>query len=633
MLLGIMRRQAKSWLIKFLIGIIALVFIFYFGYSFRSQRGMKMAYVNGEVISEQEYQKAFKETIEALQRQYKDIWNDNLIKALDLKNSTLVNLINQKLISQEAEKLGLDVTETEIQEAIINYPAFQIDGQFSIDRYRRVLDSNRMKSEDFEEDIAKQLLYMKLRQFLFAFMEVTEQEALDFYAFENEKIKISFVQFTPEKFKKKVDVDQSELQNFFDKNRSKYRIPEKIKFSYIEIDSNSIKKDVSISEKQIQDYYEFSIDTFSQPKEVRARHILFKLSQDATTEEDEKVRLKAEKILEKARKGSKFETLARKYSEGPTKEKGGDLGYFSAGQMVKPFEDAAFQLKKGEISDPVRSQFGYHIIKVEDIREANIKPLNEVRDQIAGILINNTRTELAHEKALSLLDHMPYEVDLVNYAKENGIEAKYLDYFSQDEPIPKIGNVEKMKQALFSLEGKEITELIEIDGKYYIFQTADKKESYLPELKEVSDKVEEDYISFVSKVKSKEAAEAYLEELRNGKDWEELAKEKGLKTDKTDFFTRNEPVPEIGNIPELKETLFDLNKEDKYPKEVFENNSGAFVIRWDARKGIDTEEYQKEKQEYRYSLMQKKHKRSFENWLQSLRNKSDIKIVAPFANK
>ena len=136
MVLSIMRKHAKSWLIKFLIGIIAVVFIFYFGYSFTAKKGLKIAYVNGEVISGPEYQKAYRDLLEPLRRQYKDLWNDNMIKVFDLKNRALENLINQKLITQDAKKLGLDVTESEIQQAIMDYPAFQVNGQFDIRRYK-----------------------------------------------------------------------------------------------------------------------------------------------------------------------------------------------------------------------------------------------------------------------------------------------------------------------------------------------------------------------------------------------------------------------------------------------------------------------------------------------------------------
>jgi len=147
-MLSLMRRQAKSWLIKFVIGILSLVFIFYFGWSFTSGRGLKIAYVNGEVITKLAYDKEYRDMVESFRRQYRDAWNDNLIKVLNLKNRALQNLINRKLISQEAKKLGFQVTKEEIQKNIMAYPAFQVNGQFDVRRYQALLDQNRMKPED-----------------------------------------------------------------------------------------------------------------------------------------------------------------------------------------------------------------------------------------------------------------------------------------------------------------------------------------------------------------------------------------------------------------------------------------------------------------------------------------------------
>ncbi|MBU4427244.1 MAG: SurA N-terminal domain-containing protein, partial [Proteobacteria bacterium] len=526
MLLSMMRKHAKSWLIKVLIGIIALVFVFYFGYSFTAKEGLKIAYVNGELISGMEYQKAYWDLLEALRRQYKDVWNDNLIKVFDLKNRALDNLINQKLISQEARKIGLDVTESEIQQAIMDYPAFQIDGQFDIRRYRGLLNQNRMKPEDFEEGMAKELLDGKLQQFLLTFMPVTDQEVLDYYTHTNEKIKISLVQFKPEKFKKSIEPDQASLETFFEERREGYRVPEKVKLAYLLIDPDTFKDKVVIKDREIEEYYEYNIDTFLQPKEVKARHILLKLGQDAAEEEDKKVREKATKVLEEARKGNDFAALAKKYSEGPTRSEGGDLGYFPAGRMVKPFEDTAFKMKKGEISDLVRTRFGYHIIKVEDVKEARTKALDEVRDQISKILLKTGSAELAHEYALSLIDQMPYDADLAKYTAERELKVMYTGDFSQDQRIPGIGGDDKLRKSLFSLRKGETSELLELKGKFYIFQIADRKESYLPEMAEVTDKLKNDYIAYRSAEEATAAAESYLTALKEGKAWDELAKEK-----------------------------------------------------------------------------------------------------------
>ena len=175
MLLSLMRRHAKSYLIKFLIAIIALVFIFYFGYSFRSDKSTKVAVVNGEPISGAEYRKAYGEMLSALQRQYGNMWSDSLIEMFDLKKRALQGLIDEKLISQEARRIGLTVTEDEVRSEIMAYPAFQFQGRFDERRYRTVLDQNRMTPEDFEGTVSQVLLKDKVSQFMTAFLPITEQ--------------------------------------------------------------------------------------------------------------------------------------------------------------------------------------------------------------------------------------------------------------------------------------------------------------------------------------------------------------------------------------------------------------------------------------------------------------------------
>jgi peptidyl-prolyl cis-trans isomerase D len=629
MLLGIMRKHAKSWLIKFLIGIIAVVFIFYFGYSFTARRGLKIAYVNGDLISGPEYEKTYRELLEALQKQYKDMWNDNLIKMFDLKNRALEGIISQKLISQEAKRLGLDVTEEEVQNAIMNYPAFQVNGQFVIGRYRSLLNYNRMKPEDFEASMSQDLLEKKLKQFLFTFMEATDQEVLEHYTFANEMIKILFVQFKPDDFKKSVKADQAAIEEFFKDHKEDYRVPEKIKIAYVVIDPEAFRAKVTITDLEITDYYEYHIDKFSQPDRVKARHILFKLDPSATKEEEKRIREKAEKVLEEARQGKDFAALAEEYSEGPTKSKGGDLGYFSRGKMLKAFEDAAFKLKKGEISDLVRTSYGFHIIKVDDIKKAETQTLDEVRDQIVEALIKSNSEELAHERGLTLIDQMPYEADLAQYASEHEYKARYTGFFSQDQSIPDIGGDEKLRQSLFSLDIKNISEVIELEGKFYIFQVIDKKASYLPEMAEVAPKVKEDAIADLAAKEAKTAAEAYLVELRAGKSWDELAKARNLEPKETKFFSRREPIPEIGYEPNLLETAFSLNDQKRYADKVFENDKGAFVIRWEAKKGINQVKYEEEKEKYRFSLSQAKQRLAFEKWLKNLRQNAEVQIVTP----
>jgi peptidyl-prolyl cis-trans isomerase D len=629
MLLSLMRKHAKSWLIKVMIGMISVFFVLYFGYSFTDRKGVKVASVNGEPISRVEYEETKRRLRENLQQQYRDIWNEDLMKMFDIDNMALESLINQKLLNQEARKIGLDITEKEIQEEILAYPYFQSGGRFDERRYNALLSQNRMTTEDFEAGIAQQLLERKLRQFLTTFSLVTDQELLDEYTFDNERIMISYVQFLPKDFEDSVEYEPSALEDYFAEHKEEYRKPEKIQIVYITVDPNDFSDDVVISDEEVESYYEENIDLYQQERQVKARHILFKLDPGAPEEEEEKVRARALSVLEKARAGEDFADLAKEYSEGPSSEEGGDLGYFSQGQMVKPFNDAAFGMEKGEISDLVKTQYGYHIIKVEDIKENQIKSLDEVKDEVRDRLLQMMTGDLAYEKAQSLIDQMPYEgVDLTQYAEAHQVPVEQSEYFGSNEPIPGIGDDQGIKNNIFSLDKGDVSGLLEFKDKYYIFQVIDKRPSYLPELKDVEQEVTKNFVSYLATREARAAAEGYLEELKGGKRWEELATERSFSPQKSEFFTRDNSAAQAASNPDFRETAFGLGEDRRYPDKVFENNRGIFVIRWEGREGIDREKFEQEEEDARALLMKEKQQTVFGDWLESLKNRAKVKRLS-----
>jgi len=630
MLLSLMRKHAKSWLIKALIAIIAIVFVFYFGYSFSAREGIKIALVNDEVITAVEYQKSYRSMLEALQREYRGMWSDNLVKVFDLKNRALDALITQKLVSQEAKKIGLDVTEKEIQDKIMSNPAFQFRGRFDESRYRAVLQNHQMTPEEFEVLVGREMIQDKVEQLLTTLSPVTDQEVLEQYTFANEKVKISYVEFKPDQFKNKVKVEPAAMEKYFEDNRETYRVPEKIKVAYAVFDPDIYKDQVKVTEDQLKDYYEDNLDTFKEKKQVKARHILFMLAENATKEDEEKIKQKAASVLQQARAGANFAELAKKNTEDPSgKENGGDLGYFSPGQMVKPFEDAAFNLKKEEISDLVRTAFGYHIIKVEDVKEAKTKTLEEARGQILSMLQKTATTDMAHEKALSFVDRMPYRADLLKYGPESKVPVTETGYFAQKEAIPEIGSNEKLKQTLFSMERDEPSDLVEAGGKFYVFQVKDKKLSALPTPDEVKEKVREDYTQFLANQAAKSSAEEHLKKLKEGKEWAVLAKESGLEPKTSEFISRQDTIPQIGYSQELQEAAFSLNQAKGYADTVFQNDKGVFVIRWEGEQDIDRTKFEEEKKLYRDMLVRLKNQSLFKEWIEHLKSRAKIEMLQP----
>ena len=630
MLLSLMRKHAKSWLIKSLIAIIGIVFVFYFGYSFRQRQGIKIAVVNDEVITAVEYQKNYRSMVEALQREYRGMWSDNLVKVFDLKNRALDALISQKLVSQEAKKIGLDVTEKEVQDKIMSNPSFLFRGRFDESRYRSVLQNYHMTPEEFEALVTKEMLQEKVEQLLTTLSPVTDQEVQEQYTFANEKVKISYVEYKPDQFKTKVKAEPAAMEKYFDDNKEAYRIPEKIKVAYVMFDPDTYKDQMKVSEDQIKEYYEDNLDTFKEKKQVKARHILFRLAENASKEDEDKVKQTATSVLQQARAGADFAELAKKHTEDPSgKENGGDLGYFSAGQMVKPFEDAAFKLKQGEISDLVRTAFGYHIIKVEDVKEAKTKTLEEVRGQIQATLQKTATTDMAYEKALSFVDRMPYQADLLKYAAETKVPARETEYFSQKDAIPEIGNNDKLRQTLFSMEKEDVSDLVDAGGKFYVFQVKDKKPSALPTLDEVKDKVREDTVQSLANQAARSAAEEYLKKLKEGKDWAALAKESGLEIKTSEFISRQDTIPQIGYSQELQEAAFSLSQKKRYADNVFQNDKGVFVIRWEGEQGIDKNKFEEEKKLYRDMLVRQKNQALFKEWIDDLKKRAKIEMIQP----
>jgi len=629
MMLSLMRKHAKSYLIKVLIAIIAIVFVFYFGYSFRSDEGSKIATVNGELITGTEYGKAYHNLLEALQRQYGSMWSESLIQAFDLKNRALQGLIEEKLLSQEARRMGLEVTEDEIKAEILSYPAFQNQGAFDQRRYHMVLSQNRMTPEDFERTLSQMLLTEKMSQFLTAFLPSTEQELREYYAFKNRKVKIQYLTVSPEKYRGFVEVEESGLSEFFKNNIEDYRVPDKVRIAYIEIDPKDYTDKIGLNDQDIKLYYEENISRYKKEKEVQARHILFKVPEDAAPEKVEEVKKKAQEVLEKARGGGDFEELVREYSEGPSKDKGGDLGYFSSGQMVKPFEEAAFAMKPGDISDLVRTEFGFHIIKVEDVREARTQTLAEVQPEIEETLRMTLASDIAHESALSLMDQMPYDVNLEEYAQEQGVRVAATDFFSRGEDIPGITGDEKLEEVVFSLESLAVSDVVEFGDRFYIIQVLEQKPSTLPQLEDVRQEVVQDYKDHLAREKARGEARALLERLQKGEGWKALLAEKEMAGEESDFFTRGGAVQGIGYVQGLDEAVFKLNAGDRYPREVFESDKGFHVIRWVAFEDIDQGEFEKAMADEKGFVRSLKHRALLAVWKEKLTQEAEIEILAP----
>ncbi len=628
-MLKLMRDHAKSWLIKIILGAIVLVFVFWGVGSFRSDKGGRVALVNGETITVEEYNDEYNHLIERLRQRFGNSLNDETIKMLQIKRQALNGLIDQKLILQEAEKLNLRASEKELAGAIREIEAFQIAGVFDQGRYRNVLQRNSLTPEVFEDNQRKFILIEKLRALILGSIKVSESEAMEWYKWNNASVNINFVLFEPEKYKD-IKVSADEIKIYFNDRKESYKTDPMIKARFLHFDPETYRSNVNITDNDIQDYYEANLEEFRTDKTVDARHILIKIDKAADPEAVEEGRNNALDILKKAREGKDFGELAREYSACPSKDNGGRLGAFKKEAMVKPFADMAFSMKAGEISEPVLTRFGWHIIKVEKINEESTISLEEAKKSIRKKLTDIRAKDYAYDEAEAVYDAAIKGDDLIKAAAEQNLKMLTTDFFTGKGPDKGIKNRKKFASAAFNLSVMEFSDILNIGEGYYIIQVVEKMPAKIPELNDVMERVKADLIKARKDEKAVKDANEFLSGLKSGESIAEECKKFDMTLTTSGFFKRNDSVPGIGVEREIIEPAFSLSDQNKAPEDIIKGAKGYYVISLKERKDPAPEGFDKEKANITEALLKQKQLAAFNEWLLQIRNHSDITIKKDF---
>ena len=625
-----MRTHASSWIIKVGLVFIIVVFAFYFGWGrIRGRHEGMVAKVNGQVISIKDVNERY-QTLMALYRdRFRGRLSEEMIRGLGLKRQALDELINNILLYQEGLRMNLRVSPEELSRSIRSYPLFQVDGNFNRERYEMVLRLNRIEPGDFEQMQEQQLLIDKLRNVVLQNTSiVSEEEAREAYLTENERVNLEFIKIGPAVFLEKSGPTRAEVEEYFSSHRESFQIPEKVNLQYMVFRPKDYRDKVDIPEEEIKTYYEVNIDDFVMQEQVRARHILIKVSPDADPQGVEEARKRAEEILAQAKKGEDFASLAKKYSEGPTAEKGGDLGYFPRGMMVKEFEEAAFSLKPGELSTVVRTQFGFHIIKAEDVKQERTQSLDEVRKSIESTLRDQKAQELAERSVEEAFYIMYKGGDMEKVAEEYHVAIEETGFFSRGENIKDIPPNDEITSMVFSLEEGEITPGIEVSKNMYLFRLTEKQQPRLPELAEVRDRVEKELREKKARETAESVTEDLLAELKGDKPMKEAATSKGLKVEETGLFKRwTNYIPKIGPSEGVVEVISLLSPQNPYPDRPLKIGEDWVLIRFKELERPDMKQFESERQKWEEMLRYRKGEEGYRRWLVALRGRSKIQII------
>lgn len=582
------------------------------------------AWVGEAEVPYAEFVKTYDSRLEFYRRFYPNIGAAELEKRFKVRKGALDAAIARRLLLDEARRLGLAATDDEVSRKIRETAAFQQNGAFDAKKYREVLTASGITPALYEEDVRGELLAGKVRTVVQEPVRVSEAEAFEEYRRDKEKVKLGLVILPAPPPAAAGSIAEERLRRAFDADPAKYTLPERAQFACAAVLAKDLPAPAPASEDELRRYFEENAAEFRTEKGVRARHILFKLAEGAPADEEKKIRERAEFVLGKAKGGADFAALAKEFSQDSSGPAGGELGWFTAGQMVPEFEQAAFALGKGQVSDLVRTQFGFHIIKAEDVREAGSPAFEEVRPAVAARAAAAALRNAVSDRVEKINDALAGgEFDAV--AAQFGLSVQTTGLVPREGPLPGPAARPDVVESLFALAEGEMSEFIRQGEDYWVYKMLAKRASATPGFAEARAQVERDLLADDARQRALGEAKLRLEELRRGEKPEALAARLKGQARETAFFAQKEFVAEAGLKGEVFVGAFGLEA-GSLGGPVAAPDGRVVLYKVVAKVPATREAFAAEKAAVIERLRTAKKDRLFEAWLEDLRRVRSVKI-------
>ena len=623
-MLGLMRKHAKSWFIKVLLGSIILVFIFFYGFSQRQRAAGEIASVDGVKLSNQDFRIEYERLLQSVRSQGMQL-NDQQTR--QLKQDAVNNLVDQVLLVEQAKKWKIAVSDAEIKDYLNSVPVFQSDGEFSYSRFRQFVKFRGQTEEMFVERLRKDLLMQKIENLVRDGAKAPDDEVETVYNLFNDKITLQYVKLDAASFAKSVAPTESEIESYFNEHKDKFTIPETVRVEYIKFVPEDYMDKVTVDENEIRSRYEGDLNRWKVAKQVKGRDILIR----TTEKDDPNVRMKAlqkaEEILNRLREDGDFAALANEFSQDPlTASQGGDLGWKKPGELPEDLDKALFEMVPGQISEkPVKSPEGFHILKVDEVRSESTQPLEEVK----GTLEKEIKEEKARQMAADLARQAYMSVfqgtSFDEAAKDMDRTIVTPKPFSMDEQ--ESGLSPEFKEAAFALDKEnDFSDVIEEAGAFCVIHLKEIIPSRAANLDEAKDEVIASIKTEKGFQAAKEEAGKIIEDLKKNADktLEQIAKDNGF-----DFVT-SQPIGRLfyfGALPrDLVQKAFSLPDNEKLIPEAYEQGESMIVGEIKQRIPADPKGLEEQKNMFRSMLLREKRQTVYNDWLEMLRSKADIKL-------
>jgi len=563
-----------------ILALIALPFAF-FGVDFyvnRGEGGDGVATVDGHKITQQEFDDSLREQQQRMRQALGGNFDPSMVDSPEVRYALVEQLVNQRLLEDRARAGRFRVSDTQLQQFIAGLPPFQEDGKFSAERYRQVLAAQGMSPLGFEQRVRGELVLAPLQDPIVNGSIAAQTAVAHYLALSEQKREVAVATIAAEPFEKSVKVSDAEVKAFYEKNTAAFQTPEVAKIEYLLLNQDAIAAQVKVDPAELKQAYEANAKQYTTNEERQASHILIAVKPDASDADKAAAKKKAEDLLAKARaKPDSFAELAKANSQDTgSAAQGGDLGSFARGAMVKPFEDAVFAAKAGDIVGPVQTDFGYHVIKVTGITPSHVQSFDEVKGRIEADL----RRQKAAQKFASAADqfqNLVYEQadSLEGAAKALDLKVETTQFLTRSQvQALALGNA-KFVDAVFSPESissKRNTEAIEVAPNALMAgRIVEYKPAAPRPLADVQDEIRRQLTHKAASELAHQAGREKLALLVQGKE-----REAGLSFGKPVTLLRNQPPP--GIAPEAVKTIFeeDPRKLPAYSGAV--NAGGGYAI-------------------------------------------------------
>ena len=618
-------REAQAWMIKGVLWAVVLAFVVTIFYSWGVQSSSgpartEVATLWGQAIEAADFQR----TQNALYRQYRQVFGNqpdiDLREHFNFRQMALEQIVSRSLLLRMAKENGLVVTDEELFAHISRQPGFQNSlGQFDSERYRATLASvvPPVSMQQFESEQRLSLMQSKLYALVQQGAQVTDAEAEQAYGRENQQVNVRYVTLVPSLFEAEASVSDDDVKDFYESNRESYREPERRRIHYVTVSPEPFQVAREFTDDEIRDYYDSQPESFVQDEQARARHILFRLPENASPEREQRVRTLAESVLEKLRGGADFAAVAAEYSEDEgTAEAGGDLGFFPRGLMMPQFEEAAFSLPVGEVSDLVRTALGIHILNVEERTEPGIKPLEMARQEVIDAMLDwkaQDAVTIFVDDLVVAMDEAPER--FTELAEQQGLEVRTTPFVEGTAFIEELAQAPQLIRRAFALRGQAVDAMAGPTGDHYIFQVAEVQPDTVPPLDDILELVTQDARENKGADLASEEGLAWVKRLEEGSSLANLAGDLELQVAETGWFKRNEPIPELGNLSEFRRTAFGLQPAGA---ETINQGSRTYVIQVIGFRAADMSTFKADLAEYRQQLLARKQDQLVQSFQESL---------------